>query len=125
MITDEDLDRLADRVWWKLYEGIPMGARMTGIDIAANNVNNKMLDGSAYDTLINRPLGSAGFTLGERIVGIDIAANSVNNQIPAIMDAIKAVANANGVDISGIADQVQDAVKASLEKINLEVTVKE
>jgi len=62
----------------------------------------------------------AGVRACDRVVGTDIAANNVNNQLPRIAEAV-----ANPADAEKIAREVQSKVNESLEKISLNVEVKE
>ena len=100
-----------------------MRDKMHGIDVAANDVRNQVNNGFLAERIWAFPV--ADVQARDRLYGIDLAANNVNNHLPDIMRAIQAVTDKNGVDISGIADEVQAAVAETLEKINLQVKVNE
>ena len=123
IVTPQDIQDIALAVWAFQHDGVQMRDKMHGIDVAANDVRNQLNNGYMAERVWAFPI--CDVQARDRLYGIDLAANNVNNHLPAIMEAIKAVADSNGVDISGIADEVQAAVAETLEKINLQVKVNE
>jgi hypothetical protein len=121
VIEDKDIER-----FWSFYiNGVQARDILNGVNAASNNVNNGMVDGFMFDSLMNYRFGQNNSTFAEKTVGIDAAANNVNNCLPLIIGAVEKACAANGVDISDIADQVQAAVAETLEKISLEVKVED
>lgn len=106
---------IAEAVWNFEQNGTKCRDRLQGIDHAANDLNN------------NIGLKVWGFQIAkvqarDRLQGVDsIQLPKLQAQVAALSTAVKTLAESQGVDPDKIAQAVEEAVKAKLEKLKITV----
>ena len=106
---------IAEAVWNFEQNGTKCRDRLQGIDHAANDLNN------------NIGLKVWGFQIAkvqarDRLQGVDsIQLPNLQAQVAALSTAVKTLAESQGVDPDKIAQAVEEAVKAKLEKLKITV----
>lgn len=118
-LSDEDIDRIAHRLWEYAYinekgENTAIGGNCYNELHALALVLTQPYDSPAGD-------GISG-SLMDRVCYMDMRIREMYTQEAAQTEAIKALAEAKGADPDAIAQAVSDAVKAKLESLKLTVS---